>query len=170
MMGRGYEMRKDLEWEYADAEVSETKIKEIGLQLGFQLPQDYIDCVKINGGASVLPEEFNVGNVERCFGSLFSFDEESSEYIVKKYEIYKLALPQNVFPIAIDPAGNLICLDYKNNTENPIVVFWEHENAGEKEMLMHQEGLTEAQVEELARENVFYIADTFTDFLSKLHD
>ncbi|HDR3648888.1 MULTISPECIES: SMI1/KNR4 family protein [Bacillus] len=163
-------MRKDLEWEYADAEVSETKIKEIGLQLGFQLPQDYIDCVKINGGASVLPEEFNVGNVERCFGSLFSFDEESSEYIVKKYEIYKLTLPQNVFPIAIDPAGNLICLDYKNNTENPIVVFWEHENAGEKEMLMHQEGLTEAQVEELARENVFYIADTFTDFLSKLHD
>lgn len=163
-------MRKDLEWEYADAEVSETKIKEIGLQLGFQLPQDYIDCVKINGGASVLPEEFNVGNVERCFGSLFSFDEESSEYIVKKYEIYKLALPQNVFPIAIDPAGNLICLDYKNNTENPIVVFWEHENVGEKEMLMHQEGLTEAQVEELARENVFYIADTFTDFLSKLHD
>lgn len=72
-------MRKDLEWEYADAEVSETKIKEIGLQLGFQLPQDYIDCVKINGGASVLPEEFKVGNVERCFGSLFSFDEESSE-------------------------------------------------------------------------------------------
>ncbi|MGG2134686.1 SMI1/KNR4 family protein [Bacillus sp. S2(2024)] len=163
-------MRKDLEWEYTDAEVSETKIKEIGLQLGFQLPQDYIDCVKINGGASVLPEEFNVGNVERCFGSLFSFDEESSEYIVKKYEIYNLTLPQKVFPIANDPAGNLICLDYKNNTENPIVIFWEHENAGEKEMLMRQEGLTEAQVEELARENVFYIADTFTDFLSKLHD
>ncbi|MGG0458367.1 SMI1/KNR4 family protein [Bacillus mycoides] len=163
-------MRKDLEWEYADAEVSETKIKEIGLQLGFQLPQDYIDCVKINGGASVLPEEFNVGNVERCFGSLFSFDEESSEYIVKKYEIYKPTLPQNVFPIANDPAGNLICLDCKNNTENLIVVFWEHENAGEKEMLMRQEGLTEAQVEELARENVFYIADTFTDFLSELHD
>lgn len=97
MMGRGYEMRKDLEWEYADAEVSETKIKEIGLQLGFQLPQDYIECVKINGGASVLPEEFNVGNVERCFGSLFSFDEESSEYIVKKYEIYKPTLPQKIF-------------------------------------------------------------------------
>lgn len=169
-MGRGYEMRKDLEWEYADAEVSETKIKEIGLQLGFQLHQDYIDCVKINGGASVLPEEFKVGNVERCFGSLFSFDEESSEYIVKKYEIYKPTLPQKVFPIAIDPAGNLICLDYKNNTENPIVVFWEHENAGEKEMLMHQEGLTEAQVEELARENVFFVANTFTEFLSKLHD
>ncbi|MBL5769375.1 SMI1/KNR4 family protein, partial [Bacillus sporothermodurans] len=31
-------MRKDLEWEYADLEVSENKIKEVGLQLGFNLP------------------------------------------------------------------------------------------------------------------------------------
>ena len=35
------------------------------------------------------------------------------------------------------------------------MVFWEHENAGEKEMLMREEGLTEEQVEERARENVF---------------
>ncbi|MEK5521408.1 SMI1/KNR4 family protein [Heyndrickxia sp. FSL W8-0423] len=163
-------MRKDLEWEYADLEVSENKIKEVGLQLGFNLPQDYINCVKKNGGASVFPEEFNVGNAERCFGSLFSFDEESSEYIVKKYEIYKPTLPQKVFPIANDPAGNLICFDYKNNKENPIVVFWEHENAVEKEMLMREEGLTEDQAEERARENVFYVAATFTEFLDKLHD
>ncbi|MRX72845.1 SMI1/KNR4 family protein [Bacillus lacus] len=163
-------MRKDLEWEYADSEVSEATIKEIGLQLGFQLPQDYIDCVKINGGANVLPEEFNVGIVERCFGSLFSFDEESSEYIVKKYEIYKPFIPKKVFPIANDPAGNVICLDYNNNPESPIVVFWEHENAWEKEMLMEEEYLTGEQAEERARENVFYVAATFTEFLDKLHD
>lgn len=146
------------------------KIKEVGLQLGFPLPQDYIDCVTINGGASVLPEEFNVDNVERCFGSLFSFDEESGEYIVKKYDIYKPTIPEKVFPIANDPAGNLICLDYKNNTDSPIVVFWEHENAWEKEMLMREEGLNAEQAEERARENVFYIAETFTEFLDKLHD
>lgn len=163
-------MRKDLDWEYADAEVSETKINDIGLQLGFQLPQEYIDCVKINGGASVLPEEFDVENVERCFGSLFSFDEESSEYIVKKYEIYKPTIPRKTFPIANDPAGNLICFDYKDHEENPIVVFWEHENAAEKETLIREEGLTEEQTEERARENVFYVAESFTDFLNKLHD
>lgn len=163
-------MRKDLEWEYADREVSENEVEESGRQLGFHLPKDYIDCVKINGGASVLPEEFNVGNVEHCFGSLFSFDKKSSEYIVQKYELYKPMLPKKVFPIANDPAGNLICLDYKNNIDNPIVVFWEHENAPEKEVLMEEKSLTEEQVEERARSNVFYIADTFTDFLSKLHD
>ncbi|APH05677.1 SMI1/KNR4 family protein [Bacillus weihaiensis] len=123
-----------------------------------------------NGGASVLPEEFNVGIVERCFGSLFSFDEESSEYIVKKYQIYEPSLPKKVSPIANDPAGNLICLDYNNNSGSPIVVFGEHENAWEKEMLIKVEGLTEEQAEERARENVFYVAATFTEFLDKLHD
>ncbi|MBX4162504.1 MULTISPECIES: SMI1/KNR4 family protein [Priestia] len=163
-------MRKDLEWEYADREVSENEVEESGRQLGFHLPKDYIDCVKINGGASVLPEEFNVGNVELCFGSLFSFDKKSSEYIVQKYELYRPMLPKKVFPIANDPARNLICLDYKNNIDNPIVVFWEHENVPEKEVLMEEKGLIEEQVEERARSNVFYIADTFTDFLSELYD
>ncbi len=46
----------------------------------------------------------------------------------------------------------------------------EHENAAEKEALMREEGLTEEQTEERARENVFYVAESFTDFLSKLHD
>jgi len=64
---------------------------------------------------------------------------------VKKYDIYKPFLPYGVFPIAFDPAGNLLCFDYKDDENNPIVVFWEHENAGEKEMLMREEGLTEEQ-------------------------
>lgn len=84
--------------------------------------------------------------------------------------ITKDTLPAELVPFAFDPAGNLICFDYKNDKNNPVVVFWEHENAGEKEMLLREEGLTEEQVEERARENVFYIADTFTDFLNKLHD
>lgn len=50
------------------------------------------------------------------------------------------------------------------------MVFWEHENAGEKDMLMREENLTEEQAEERARENVFYVAATFTEFLDKLHD
>lgn len=37
-------------------------------------------------------------------------------------------------------------------------------------MLIEKEGLTEEQAEERARENVFYVATTFTEFLDKLHD
>ncbi|PGZ06488.1 1,3-beta-glucan synthase regulator, partial [Bacillus cereus] len=73
-------------------------------------------------------------------------------------------------PFAFDPAGNLICFDYKNHKEDPIVVFWEHEGAWEKEALMASEGIKEEEAEERARENVFYIANDFTEFLNKLHD
>ncbi|VXB69937.1 1,3-beta-glucan synthase regulator (fragment) [Bacillus sp. 349Y] len=37
-------------------------------------------------------------------------------------------------------------------------------------MVMKDEGLTEEQAEERVRENVFYVAATFTEFLDKLHD
>jgi len=83
---------------------------------------------------------------------------------------YKKSLPKELIPFDFDPAGDLICFDYKDNENNPIVVFWEHENAGEKEILMREEALTEEQAEERARENVFYVEDTFTDFLDKLYD
>ena len=44
------------------------------------------------------------------------------------------------------------------------LLFWEHEDAWEKEALMESEGITAEEAEKIARENVFYIADTFTDF------
>ena len=63
---------------------------------------------------------------------------------------------KELVPFAFDSAGNLICFDYKNEKITLLWYFGEHENAGEKEMLMLQESLTEAQVEELEeRENVF---------------
>lgn len=47
---------------------------------------------------------------------------------------------------------------------------WEHENAGEKALLMQENGINAEEVEELARENVFFVANSFTEFLEKLHD
>ncbi|MOA62389.1 SMI1 / KNR4 family protein [compost metagenome] len=75
-----------------------------------------------------------------------------------------------MIPFAFDPAGNLICFDYKEREENPVIVFWEHEGAPEKSVLVNNEGMDEEQAEETARKNIFYIADSFTEFLKKLHD
>ncbi|ASI73563.1 SMI1/KNR4 family protein [Bacillus cereus] len=162
-------MRK-VEWQFADATVSEDFVGEIGNEIGVKFPNDYIKCVAVNNGANVEPEIFNVNNHERVFGTLLSFDENSDEYIVEVYNDFSDTLPKELIPFAFDPAGNLICFDYKNHEENPIVVFWEHEDAWEKEALMESEGITAEEAEKIARENVFYIADTFTDLLSKLHD
>ncbi|HFK1455575.1 TPA: SMI1/KNR4 family protein [Bacillus cereus] len=161
---------KNLEWKYADDSVTEEFVEKIGQSLGVEFPKDYIECAKVNHGANVIPYCFDVEGIERVFGALLSFDEESSDYIVRDYNNYRATLPRDVIPFGIDPAGNLICFDYKNHEENPIVVFWEHEDAWEKEALMESEGIMAEEAEKIARENVFYVANTLTEFLSKLHD
>ncbi|MFI8707931.1 SMI1/KNR4 family protein [Bacillus sp. NPDC077411] len=159
-----------VEWQFADEAVSEDFVKKTGNDIGVKFPKDYIKCVAINNGANVEPELFNVNNRERVFGTLLSFDENSDEYIVDVYNDYSDTLPKELIPFAFDPAGNLICFDYKNHEEDPIVVFWEHEDAWEKEALMESEGITAEEAEEVARENVFYVASNLTEFLNKLHD
>ncbi|HDR7871966.1 MULTISPECIES: SMI1/KNR4 family protein [Bacillus] len=160
----------DIEWKYADDSVTEEFIRKIGGLMGIKFPKDYIDCAKENHGANVMPYCMDVEGIERVFGSLLSFDKESSDYIVNDYYNYRATLPNCVVPFGVDPAGNLICFDYKEHEENPIVVFWEHEGAWEKEALMKSEGITEEEAEEVARENLFYIAADFTEFLNKLYD
>ena len=159
-----------IEWDNPDKLVSRHYVLEVARKMGVHFPQDYIECVLENNGASAEPEAFDVNEVERVFGSLLSYDEKRIENILKIYENYKGTIPNQVIPFAIDPSGNLICFDYKNHEENPIVVFWEHEDAWEKEALMESEGITAEEAEKIARENVFFVANTFTEFLSKLHD
>jgi|SRR5690625_15172 len=159
-----------LKWEFADDKVSEKYVSEIGFQFGVNFPFDYIKCASINNGANVEPDLFNVEGKDRVFGTLLSYDKESVENIVDTYIDYKDSLPEKIIPFAFDPAGNLICFDYKNSDTDPIVVFWEHEGAAEKSVLINNEGMTEEAAERKARENIYYVADSFTDFLNQLYD
>lgn len=166
----GWNQMSKVQWRSPDEPIIREDVKNVEQELNINFPLDYIECVMKNNGAHVSPEVFEVEGKRKVFGTLLSYDMDDDENIIEVFDDYKDTLPAELVPFAFDPAGNLICFDYKNDKNNPVVVFWEHENAGEKEMLMQEEGLTEEQVEERARENVFYIADTFTDFLSKLHD
>ena len=160
----------NVKWRSWDEPVTREETEEVAKKLGVKFPLDYIECAMKYNGAHVSPELFHVEGKEKVFGTLLTYDKEDDEYIIEVFNDYKDTLPNKVIPFAYDPAGNLICFDYKNHEEDPIVIFWEHENAGEKDMLMREENLTEEQAEERARENVFYVAATFTEFLDKLHD
>ena len=158
-------------WKYQDEPIHDELIDNVTKKIDFSFPRDYVDCVKLNQGGSPSPYIFEVEGMERVFGSLLKFNKpDSATDMLNLYERYKLTLPKEVIAFGNDPSGNLICFDYKDCVENPIVVFWEHEDAWEKQELMKNEGITAEQAEEVARENIFYIADTFTEFLDKLHD
>jgi len=163
-------MRNDLMWPFPHETVSEEVIAIFEESIGVKFPKDYISCAIVNHGSAVLPYVFEVGGIKRVFGTLLSYDKQSNDSIEKVYNDYKNTLPKQLIPFAFDPAGNLICFDYKDHEKDPIVVFWEHENAGDKDILIREEGLTAEQVEKRVREHVFYVAGTFSEFLDKLHD
>lgn len=124
--------------------------------MGVHFPQDYIECVLENNGASAEPEAFDVDEVVRWFGSLLFYDEKRIENILKVYENYKGKIPNQVIPFAIDPSGNLICFDYKNHEENPIVIYGEHEGAWEEKVLIEGEGITTEEAEKVSEGFLFY--------------
>ena len=106
-------MRKDLTWPVPDEPVSAEYIYEVGKQMDFIFPSDYVECATTNNGSAVLPYKFEVDGVTRVFGTLLSYDTDSSEYIVKVYRTYAPTIPKELVPFAFDSAGNLICFDYK---------------------------------------------------------
>ncbi|MGR5911865.1 SMI1/KNR4 family protein [Bacillus cereus] len=60
-----------------------------------------------------------------------------------------------LFLFAIVPSGNLICFDYKNYEENPIVIYGEHEGAWEEKVLIEGEGITTEEVEKVSEGFLF---------------
>jgi len=161
-----------VQWRSPDEPIIREDVKNVEQELNINFPLDYIECVMKNNGAHVSPEVFEVEGKRKVFGTLLTYDmdDDDDENIIEVFNDYNGTLPSALVPFAFDPAGNLICFDYKNHKEDPIVVFWEHEGAWEKETLMESEGITAEEAEKIARENVFYVANTFTEFLSKLHD
>ncbi|KLA27205.1 SMI1/KNR4 family protein [Bacillus cereus] len=159
-----------VEWRSPDKPLLRENVKNVEKELGIHFPLNYIECVMKNNGAHVSPEVFEIEGKRKVFGTLLTYDMDDDENIIEVFYDYNDTLPSALVPFAFDPAGNLICFDYKNHEEDPIVVFWEHEEAWEKETLMESEGITAEEAEEVARENVFYIANDFTEFLNKLHD
>ncbi|WP_205881322.1 SMI1/KNR4 family protein [Leucobacter viscericola] len=157
-------------WQFADRDVTLEEIAAIQQELGVELPSDYVTCIRKNNGASAEPDLFELETGEqKVFGTLLSFDRESEEFVLDVFNDHKAALPAGAIPIAFDPAGNLICFDYGGDDANPAVVFWNHENAGDKDILMSELGLTATQADAMVRKKLTRIASTFTAFVEGLH-
>jgi hypothetical protein len=81
--------------------------------------------------------------------------DEQTYFIPLLVEVYKERIPSNLLPIAEDPFGNLVLLDIGVKSYGAIY-FWDHENE-------NPDG-------DSWRDNVSYIAPSFTDFVNGLFD
>lgn len=140
--------------------VTEQQLAQLEEQLGRKLPPAYrAFLLKHNGGYPV-PDTFDLpemgadadGMVDRF---LAIHDGEHSN-LYDYLETYAGRLPPNLFPVAHDPGGNVICISV-DGEDSGQVYFWDHEEEAE-------DGETPTF------ENVYLIADDFDAFLDGLHE
>ncbi len=135
---------KNITWKYVSPLKDDTAVEVLQIKYHYQLPKDLVDCIKENNGGIPSPDKFDLGNEkDLVFGGLLSFNPTDVDNI---YDFIDLFAEEDgsglrMFPFAIDPAGNFICM------KNHKVVFYDHET-----------------------DNVRNIADSYSIFLTMLHE
>jgi cell wall assembly regulator SMI1 len=115
-------------WDFVDAPFTRETIQHIERIFEVKFPEDYVMTILKYHGGSPEPNVYDFeGRVEAVFGYLLSYDPKSINYIVKIYSNISDRLEQGIIPIADDPFGNYICLDFRG--KEPRIVFWDHEVA-----------------------------------------
>ena len=138
--------------------LSSKDIELLESELGFRLPAEYRPFLfKYNGGRP-LPNCFPIKGLEKNpFGALhyfFGVEDSSEAYnLTWNYDTFNGRMPSNLFPIASTGSDDVICLSLFG-PDAGTVLFWDWYG----------------QTGEPTYDNVYHIADSFSEFLDSLHE
>lgn len=129
-------------------------------RMGRAIPVSYRQFLfKHNGGYPDLsdfrmqvnrPDISDLGSVDRFLG----IHGEAMDDLARYLDTYRDRLPANLFPVAHDAGGNLVCISTGAGDDGK-VYFWDHEfEVDEGEPPSH--------------ENIYSIADSFKEFIDGL--
>ena len=109
-------------WKYKIDLSDGSVFSEIEKERGVKIPDNLKKLVIEANAATPDKYKFMVGSEERVLGAVLSFNknEEDTDTVYNALEVIDDA---NLFPFAIDPFGNYICMNLSNNE----IVFWNHE-------------------------------------------
>ena len=109
-------------WKYKIDLSDGSVFSEIEKERGVKIPDNLKKLVIEANAATPDKYKFMVGSEERVLGAILSFNknEEDTDTVYTALEVIDDA---NLFPFAIDPFGNYICMNLGDNE----VVFWNHE-------------------------------------------
>lgn len=128
-------------------------INAIENQLGVSFPEDYREfLLKFQGGYPI-QTDFYLNDPHKSMVAVGVFlstkQERAADYLLYTKSLLSDRLPMLVIPIAIDPGGDYICLDFRRGVK-PVVLYWHHERCG------YPDEFT-------------FIANIFNEFLSLLY-
>ena len=137
-------------------------IDQVEIVLGFKLPKDYRLFLKTYNGGFPDPHKLEIspGQGKTSVDILYGIMDSTSSYdhldLVRNFNNRKHQMPRGVLSIGHDPGGNYICIALTDDKYGE-VYFYDHEESNQDS----QGNLT--------WDNLYLVADTFTDFLNKLH-
>ena len=129
--------------------VSPDAIGLLERQWGIRLPEEYKRVVSMHQGMTPEPCVFEVHEGSDVLNTLLTIseDERWMAYSVRSaLETLKPHVPNGIYPFANTPGGQYVCFDYRASPEQPRIVLVT------VEMDIHP------------------IANSFSEFLDKLHD
>jgi hypothetical protein len=110
-------------------EEKRAQIASVESRWGVQLPHNLVEIAIEHEGESPEPGRFRIGDgTASCVNCFYVFEIEPANYnIERSHKSRSDSLPALVFPIACDPGGNDICLDYRTQGAEPAVALYDHE-------------------------------------------
>ena len=141
-------------WENFDGIGADPKdLEKTQKKIGVVFPKEYIDIILICDGGRPENNNFQIKLdnhiLYESLGMLLQIKKDKYS-LINFYLNPPDLLPKGLVAFGEDGGGNLTCFDYREGKHllDPPIVFWDHE--------------------ECEGENVFFVANTFKEFLEKL--
>ena len=112
----------DLLWKYKINISNTTVFEDIEKERDIIFPSDLKDFIIKTNAATPSKYNFMVGNDERIFGAVLSFNRNEKD-ADSVFTALSTIDDKNLIPFGIDPFGNYICYSLRDRT----VSFWDHE-------------------------------------------
>ncbi len=136
--------------------ISRDQIQRVESLTGTAFPDDYITFLMRYNGGRPSPNAYPIeglsnnpfGVIQVFFGIDYPITSCNLDW---NYHVHKSRIPSNLFPIACDDGGDLICISLSGTDENA-VFFWDR----------HTEPA------EPSYKNVYRIAPSFSEFIERI--
>ncbi|UGW84616.1 SMI1/KNR4 family protein [Bacillus velezensis] len=134
-------------------EATNSQIEEVEEKLKIKFPTDYKDFIKDHNGCSPIDKKVVLfQNSRESINNLLSIGDPTRPIdLLSTIDNVKDRLVDKIIPFATDAGGNLFCFDYRMSSQEPAIVFWDHEIAYEDK-----------------ESSISYVCDSFTELMNKL--
>ncbi|WP_029542226.1 SMI1/KNR4 family protein [Selenomonas sp. AB3002] len=109
-----------MKWKYVEPLINPNAVVTFLEKEHITIPRDVIDFIVCHNGGRPEKSLFDTDKGrEYVFDGLFSYNADDSECIFKIYEgeLRDNLKKDGLFPIGMDPAGDMICVNYGDNNK-----------------------------------------------------